>query len=321
MNKVNLEKLHLGKSVIIDAEHWPYESHAQLQHFSLTDVALTEIEVETIIRSSAMTLRYLNIQNIRSIGSSVGRALETCRNLRTLRVFFYGGVDNESIANFLQTNQSLEALTIGGSLLRMSLHDPLIRFGGHLRELELLPCTSTSSWNFVVSDFDLIAFASGLSNLQRLALTTVNATDFGMESLAKLTDLRSLQLSSPTLRDTGLVTFVNNVTGLVKLDISNCPKLTDVSVIESAIKQTKLHSLSARNCPLLTDASVEVLISNAKALAEVDFSYCSNISASCEIRLQAGLVFAGPKKIVFAQHPQAVQASGGSSNEFDSKGT
>ena len=170
LTRISSKRLELRKARLVDAENWTLESFSEITHLSLVDVQVSELEIETILRAGAQRLRFVELLDIPTLGLPTGRALETLQCLTTLRVYFHQGIDNESIALCLQRNEGLRCLAIGGSQLRYSLHNPIVQFGTHLKELELYPCYPIGSWSLQLSDYDLLALATSMTALESLKL-------------------------------------------------------------------------------------------------------------------------------------------------------
>ncbi|XP_023580075.1 F-box/LRR-repeat protein 13 isoform X2 [Octodon degus] len=215
-----------------------------------------------------------------------------------------GSLKSLSLLKKLTVLNLTNCVRIGDTGLKQFLDGPSsIR----IRELNLSNCVN-------LSDISLVKLAECCQNLNYLSLRNCeHLTDQGIEHIANLFSLVSLDLSGTVISNEGLTAlskhkklkelslsecykitnagieaFCKSSPILEHLDVSYCPQLSEEIIKALAIYCRGLTSLSIAGCPQFTDSAIEMLSAKCHYLHVLDISGCVLLTDQILSDLQRG---------------------------------
>ncbi|GJJ14915.1 hypothetical protein Clacol_009185 [Clathrus columnatus] len=180
-------------------------------------------------------------------------------NLHSLRLDFCGRLTDNALVHWAEHLPSLTRIELlGPFLVRVEGWKAFLeRLGPQLQGFLI-----TQSPRFDESCLEILTNVA--TNLTELRFSEFGKlSDDWVESLGKLTNLTSLDISYPStsLNDDALVTLLNSLgSNLTHLNLSGNSDLSDVTLLTGILPNMKrLDSLSLANVPLVTDAGLAQL--------------------------------------------------------------
>ncbi|MGH0149437.1 UNVERIFIED_CONTAM: hypothetical protein FKN15_033425 [Acipenser sinensis] len=188
---------------------------------------------------------------------------------------------------------SLKNLTVLNVADCIRLSDAGIKYlvegpsAGKLREVNLTNCVR-------VTDMSLLRISQRCLKLTYLSLCYCeHLTDSGLELLAGLPSLTSLDLTGTNIQDQGLASLGTN-TGIKKLTLSECLWITDLGIQMTDLYMQYLtgvcqylHELDISGCVHITDKTTKYLQNSCKQLHVLNMLYCKNITRQAALKVTA----------------------------------
>ncbi|KAM6152000.1 LOW QUALITY PROTEIN: F-box and leucine-rich repeat protein 13 [Erethizon dorsatum] len=274
--KALVEKCHRITSVVFVGS--PHISDRAFDALSTCNLRKIRFEGNKRITDASFKFIHKNYPNINHI------YMADCKGITD------GSLKSLSPLKQLTVLNLANCVRIGDMGLRQFLDGPSsIR----IRELNLSNCVH-------LSDISLVKLSERCLNLNYLSLRNCeHLTDLGIEYIANLFSLVSLDLSGTVISNEGLIAlprhkklkelslsecwkitnagieaFCKSSLILEHLDVSYCPQLSDEIIKVLAIYCLGLKSLSIAGCPQFTDSAIELLSAKCHYLHILDISGC-----------------------------------------------
>eukprot|EP00731_Ephydatia_muelleri_P003564 Em0001g3564a len=238
-------------------------------------------------------LKTIKIENNPCISDATLKYLSVCKDLQ--HIYLAGCIRlSEHGLKFLGTLKKLQVLNLS-DCSRVS--DTGIRYlleGSQLKELNLTNCIKISDVTLLrmtqcnqkltyinlcycehISDagVDLLAH---LPSLVSLDITGCNVSDMGVASLKNNPHFLHLVVAEVTeVTDNGLQKMLSTLDQLESLDISDCEAVTDTGLQSVAYHCHMLRILLMANLPKVTDNSIKYVTQGCTYLSQIDISGCN----------------------------------------------
>ncbi|TCD67495.1 hypothetical protein EIP91_012300, partial [Steccherinum ochraceum] len=277
---------HASSLEVLRLNHVPLLTDPAISAIALSLSHLVELEL-----SDSILLTAISIRDIWSYAKRIKRLrLARCAQL-TDKAFPYAfppspvqprkrlfGVDLPSRKS-VPEQYSMDAMTASAErpLTWLEALPPLILPPTYmLEELRLLDLTNC----YKLTDDAIIGITTHAPRIQTFLLSgCFELTDRALESLGKLGHhLDVLTLAHvDQITDRGVSVLCSACPRLRSVDVSYCSRLTDLSILEFG-SLLELNRLIANNIPAITDNSVLFLADHALTIADLQLSYCPQIS-------------------------------------------
>ncbi|XP_057295993.1 dynein regulatory complex subunit 6-like isoform X1 [Hydractinia symbiolongicarpus] len=208
---------------------------------------LTDASVKALTRNNH-ELRFLYLVDVPRVTDMSLKALGQCRNLLVLNV-----------ADCIRLSDTGVRYIVEGCS------------GAKLREINLTNCIR-------VSDVSLLRISQKCTSLLYANFSYCeHVTDAGVELLATIPTLISIDLSGCNITDAGAIALGNN-TKLIDICLSECCQITDVGIQKLVPLVKNLENFDMSHVSLLTDQSLKSLAFCCRRLRVLNISGCTSIS-------------------------------------------
>ncbi|XP_070325834.1 F-box and leucine-rich repeat protein 13 [Odocoileus virginianus] len=274
--KALVEKCRRISSVVFIGA--PHISDSTFKALSACDIKKIRFEGNKRITDACFKLIDKSYPNIRHI------YMVDCKGITD------GSLKSLSPLKHLTVLNLANCVRIGDMGLKQFLDGPA---STKIRELNLSNCTH-------LGDASIAKLSERCYNLNYLSLRNCeHLTDLGVEFIANIFSLVSVDLSGTDISNEGLMTlsrhrklkelsvsecdkitdfgiqvFCKGSLTLEHLDVSYCPQLSDIIIKALAIYCINLTSLSVAGCPKITDSAMEMLSAKCHYLHVLDVSGC-----------------------------------------------
>jgi hypothetical protein len=253
--------------ILLDLARWCPGIKEMRLVSSVVSICLLDDSLAIFFEASKQ-LHSLRVDSLNVSSKCIGKALQLCKNLRSLRIIsLAGGVNAVQFTASLLTKLDLRRSG--------ATDDVMVAIGVNCPHLTSLQIFMRNS----ITDAGVRAVLQGCPLLRE---TDVEYAEYVTRELR----VELVRRKSPTtfelrswkgLND-GLVQGIFGVCPeLICVDISNSSWLTDAALVACGTHCPLLESITITNCRGITDAGVEQLIHPGSKLRSVDFTWCENL--------------------------------------------
>jgi len=286
--------------------------------------SLTDECIEALMQD-CKNLRYLSILHSPLLTDASMRYIAFSRRIQCLKIESNSRMTDASIKLLVKncselrylyfvdiqraTDMSLKALSQCRSLGVLNLADCVrvsdtgVRYiveglpGSKIRELNLTNCIRVSDvsllrisqrcFSLMYANFSYcehvtdagIELIAVLPSLTSLDVSGCNITDTGVVALGNNSKIRDLMLSECcSVTDVGLQKLFPNIKGLENLDISHLNQLSDQTLKSLAFCCRRMRCLNIAGCPQLTDQGIQYLSGVCQFIERLDASACFRLT-------------------------------------------
>ncbi|MGH0123167.1 UNVERIFIED_CONTAM: hypothetical protein FKN15_078262 [Acipenser sinensis] len=315
----NLQDLNLSECASINMSVDGFKNIAvgcsELQHLEINDMPTLTDRCILAIVSECQNLQTVSLQDSTHLSDSAFKALAEAAKLTKIKIRGNNRMTDASWKSFCKSSPclchiyaadcqkitdislkaigSLKNLTVLNVADCIRLSDAGIKYlvegpsAGKLREVNLTNCVR-------VTDMSLLRISQRCLKLTYLSLCYCeHLTDSGLELLAGLPSLTSLDLTGTNIQDQGLASLGTN-TGIKKLTLSECLWITDLGIQMTDLYMQYLtgvcqylHELDISGCVHITDKTTKYLQNSCKQLHVLNMLYCKNITRQAALKVTA----------------------------------
>ncbi|XP_033888045.1 F-box and leucine-rich repeat protein 13 isoform X1 [Acipenser ruthenus] len=272
---------------------------SELQHLEINDMPTLTDKCILAIVSECQNLQTVSLQDSTHLSDSAFKALAEAAKLTKIKIRGNNRMTDASWKSFCKSSPclchiyaadcqkitdislkaigSLKNLTVLNVADCIRLSDAGIKYlvegpsAGKLREVNLTNCVR-------VSDMSLLRISQRCLKLTYLSLCYCeHLTDSGLELLAGLPSLTSLDLTGTNIQDQGLASLGTN-TGIKKLTLSECLWITDLGIQKLCQKSRDLEHLDISHCLSLTDKTIKSLAFYCQTLTSLSIAGCPKMT-------------------------------------------
>eukprot|EP00116_Pleurobrachia_bachei_P019135 sb/3479397/ len=293
----------------------PPDPGLKLPHYPLYTIDMNPIKMQTndnLVANLAHKFRYflcnLSLRDCVGVSPSSIKFIGECRNLQELNLSGVPQLDADTVNEIGIGCKNLLYLNIAGTKMDDGVLRMLARHFVNLQYLSLAGCTG-----FTTAGIYYFMVGQGLHKLSHLDISNCKqithegmkmtslkneslyfftkchnlayarfcysefVTDAGVELLANMQTLRSLDLSGCAVGDSGLASLGNNP-NFRDISLSECNLITDVGIQKMTSRLLLLETLDISYCVNVTDYATKFLAFSCRELVRLNIAGCSQLT-------------------------------------------
>ena len=302
-------KIHFyASSAALSSRTIPSLSRRRLPHLVLNDFD-TSLDAKSVVMKSCEHLAG-NLKSLSLKGSNITERtfvefLSKCKNLRSLDLsscnsLFMSGqilernsdiqVLKEVLQNVTEVNLSSvrflsdaifnRLMTVCENVEKLSLASVQITF--HSPGVYYPPGETKCANGSILTFRNILDFLVTQQCLTSLSVTRTQIEDEHLQEIVSIPELHLQELvlvGCRNISDAGIAHICRHQTGLVTLDLRECPDLTNGSVMSIGACLKQLKNLYLHKCKMISDKSV-ALLNNLNQLEVLDLSECFQVTSA-----------------------------------------